>query len=282
MYRVGILGTENSHAKTFTSVINAENSAYPDFEVVALYALELQPSEAIASNYPNIKICTSIEEMVDMVDCAMITARHGKYHKDFAMPFIKAGKPVFIDKPFAITMEDVNEILDTAEEYNVPVMGGSGCKLSLSLLGLKTEMESGAIGAVKNAVVSFPCDVNSVYGGMYFYGSHLVEMVLTLFGYDPISVTAFINNDFLSAVMHYEKLDVYLSFAKSYTAVVYGESGFIAREISISDIYGYEVEHFAEMVRSKSSSLSRKQLAKPIEVLNALEESLRTGTTVAI
>lgn len=275
MYKVGILGTENSHALAFTQLLNTED--YPDFKVTAVYGLEKDPSEKIKAEYPDVEIVDSITKMGDLVDCAMITARHGKYHKPFAMPFIEAGKPVFIDKPFTISIADAEELLDAAKKYNVPVIGGSGCKYSDELIEFKSEIFDGSIGRVESAVMTFAADMKSEYGGFYFYGSHLVEMVMDVFGYDVRSVSAFLNNGHLSAVMRYDEIDVLLSFAKSYTAVAYGEKGYIFKKITTDNIYNYEINHFTEMVRNSVSSMSDDALIKPVIVLNAIEESLRYG-----
>jgi len=281
MFNVGILGTENSHAMAFTEIINdnAEDK-YGDFKVTALYGIEKAPSEAIKAKYPEAVIVDNISDMVGMVDCAMITARHGKYHKPFAMPFIEAGKPVFIDKPFTISISESYELIDTAKKYNVPVMGGSGCKYSDDLLAFKDEIFSGKIGNIQSALMSFAADMKSEYGGFYFYGSHLAEMAMTVFGYDVKSVSAYLKNGHLSAVLRYDELDLMLSFAKSYTAVAYGDKGYVFKNISTDKIYNYEIDHFTEMVRSGKSSMTEDQLIKPIIVLNAIEESLKYRTAI--
>lgn len=277
MYKVAILGTENSHAAAFTQLLNEENSVYTDFKVTALYGIEKAPSEAIAGKFEGITIYESIEDIVGEADCAMITARHGKYHKPFALPFIKAGKPVFVDKPFTISNCDAIELIETAKKLNVPVSGGSGCKYCKEITELKAEISAGNIGTVKNAVISFPADIKSEYGGLYFYAAHAVDMVVEVFGCAPKSVSAFVKNGFLSAVVRYDELDVYISFASSYTAIAYGEKGYIFKNISTNDIYKYEVDHFTEMVRTGISPLSADQLLKPVAILNAIERSLEHG-----
>ena len=284
MFKVGILGTENSHAAAFTGLINSVETKYPDFKVVALYGIDNATSQAIVDKYPgDYTICNSPEEMVDLVDCAMITARHGKYHKPFAMPFIKAGKPVFIDKPFAISNEDAKELLDTAEALGVPVNGGTGCKYCKDFVDFKAEIRDTAkIGNLKNAVMTFAADVHSEYGGFYFYGAHLAEMALNCFGYHPNSVTAYLKNDYLSAVVRYDEYDIYLSFAKSYTAVAYGDKSYVFKTIGLADIYDFEMSHFTEMVRTGKSPMAREELEMPIKLLNAIEQSLKTGLPVAL
>jgi len=260
---------------------------YPDFKVTALYALEKAPSEAIvkAVNDPSIKIVDSPEEMLPLVDCVMVTARHGKYHKPFVMPFIKAGMPAFIDKPVTISIEDTKEILAAAAEKNVPLTGGSGCKFSPQLLELKSEIDAGNIGEIESGIINFPAELTSEYGGMYFYGSHLVEMCLTAFGYDMKSVQAFASETgHLTAVGRYEKFDVVMNFARNgaYLAIAYGKKGNIVKTPDISGIYGAECGKFIEMVRTGKAPMTTEVLTKPVYVLNAIEKSLAEKREVAI
>jgi predicted dehydrogenase len=283
---VGILGTENSHAMAFARSINLpdENGSqrYPDFRVTALYAAENAPSKAIAAACgDDIKIYDSAEEMIGKVDCVMVTARHGKYHMPFALPFIEAGCPAFIDKPFTISPDDTRTLVTAAKKAGVPLCGGSGCKYSRELTALKEEIDSGRYGAVTSAVLNFPADLDSEYGGFYFYASHLTEMTTSLFGSDVLTINAMQKNGFLTAVAGYDTYNVIMNFAKNgrYYAVIYAEKDIIVREIGIADIYSYEVLHFTEMVRTGVSPLTVKQLTAPVFIMNAIERSLDSGKT---
>ncbi|MEA4831479.1 MAG: Gfo/Idh/MocA family oxidoreductase [Oscillospiraceae bacterium] len=291
MYRVGILGTENSHAMAFAKTMNTKNEKgeynYPDFRVTALYALEKSPSEEIVKACPEteIKIVSSPEEMLPLVDCVMVTSRHGKYHLPFAKPFIKAGMPCFIDKPVTISVEDTRELLALAAENKVPLIGGSGCKFSPELLEMKTEIAEGKVGKLYSGIINFPAELESEYGGMYFYGSHLVEMAMTAFGSDILSVSAFASSEgHLTAVARYTKYDIILNFVRNYQyiAIAYGAGGNIVKNPNIGGIYESEVKHFVDMIRTGKSAISTDDLVKPVYVLNAIEKSLAEKREVAL
>lgn len=283
IYRVGILGTENSHAAAFADFFNGGKSC-PDFQVTSLYALEAAPSEAIKAKYPDIEIFDSPEAMLGQVDCVMVTARHGKYHLPFALPFIEAGLPAFIDKPFTISPDDAKALLCAAKKANAPICGGSGCKYSDDLVKLRAELDGGEYGKVKSAVINFPCDLESVYGGLYFYASHLTEMTAALLGYGIEAVTAFEKNGLLTVVAGYKGFNAVMNFAKNgkYYAVVYCEKDIIVRPISIDGIYEAEATKFADMVRTGVSPLTEEQLTAPVYIMNAIERSLKSGKTEAI
>lgn len=290
MYRVGLLGTENSHAMAFAKTLNLpdENTGerlYPDFQVVACYAFEKEPSEAIRQACGSgIVIVENPTQMVSLVDCAMITSRDGKYHKDLAMPFLQAGMPCFIDKPFTVSVEDTRALLDVIEQNNLLVTGGSGCKFVPQLEEMAAEIKAGDIGEVASAVFSFPGDRTSEYSGIFFYGQHLVEMVIKVFGDGIRSVCCFENNGHITALARYDALDVVMNFAPSnkYLAVAYGKKGNIVKELDISGIYPAEVENFVKMVREGKTPVPLSDIVLPVYVLNAMEQSLKSGREVAL
>ena len=280
MYRIGILGTENSHAAAFADIVNTPGSKYEyEFRVAALYAHEKAPSEAIKAKHPDsgIVICDSIEQMLPLVDCVMVTARDGKYHKDFALPFIRAGKPAFIDKPFTTSVGEAQALVAEAAALNVPISGGSGCKYSPEILKLKDEIEKGEIGDVTSAMITFAVDLDSPYSGLWFYSSHLVEEMCTLFGYNVRSVMSFRSGNHLMAVARYDSFDVVLNFENTYTAVVYGTKGWKAIKTTCDGIYEAEFAHFAEMVKTGKSSMTAEQHIIPVRIIVAVKRSLETG-----
>ncbi|MBR6748307.1 MAG: Gfo/Idh/MocA family oxidoreductase [Clostridia bacterium] len=77
----------------------------------------------------NCPIYESLEEMADpeLFDGILIgnCSWYGEDHVELAMPFIKKGIPIFIDKPFASNAKDAALLLKAAREYNCPVFCSS-------------------------------------------------------------------------------------------------------------------------------------------------------------
>lgn len=285
MYRVGMLGTENSHALAFAKEI-CFNELYKDFKITAFYALEKAPSEAIIEKceITGAVIVDDPLEMMDLVDCVIVTNRHGKYHESCSLPFIKKGKPAFIDKPFTIDPAEARDILRTAKQHKVPLTGGSGCKYSPEILELKKLVKEDAFGKIYSGVMNFPASTESEYGGLYFYASHLVEMTMAVYGTDILAISAFINNGHITAIAHYDKYDITMQFAasKKYASIIYAENDVDVRFLDMSSIFKVEFGHFVDMVRTGISPLSDDELLMPVLVMNAIEKSLETKKTVAI
>ena len=62
---------------------------------------------------------------VGEVDAVMITARHGGLHLPFALPYIREGAKLWIDKPITASVEDARELVRLAHEKHLLLCGGS-------------------------------------------------------------------------------------------------------------------------------------------------------------
>ncbi len=70
------------------------------------------------------------------VNCVFIATRHDTHYK-FVMDAIKAGKPVFVEKPLAINLEQLDDIKFTLEKHNGRVMVGFNRRFSKPFLAMK-------------------------------------------------------------------------------------------------------------------------------------------------
>lgn len=282
MFRIGIIGSDNSHADAFSKLVNLPDPKtgeflFPDCKVVGIFGLEKERTEQVAKAGQIEFIAERPEDLIGRVDAVMVVFRHGDLHAEYALPFIKAGIPTWLDKPFTIKNEDAKKIIEAAREYNTLVTGGSTCKYAYDVLMAKNAVEKGSrIGKVKTGVINFPATLENEYGGIYFYGAHLIEMTMAIFGYEPKSVLASENNGVVSAVLKYADLQVTMNFipgAKEYYVVLYGENGTLIREIDISLVYRLGFERFVEMLRTQKLPLPLENLYSVVETFNAVVES---------
>ena len=92
MYRIGILGSENSHASAFSEIFNKpdENGAfkYPDCHVVAVGGHYPESNKEVFEKFGLDFIAEKPEDMLGKVDAVMVTARDGKFHPEVARPFV--------------------------------------------------------------------------------------------------------------------------------------------------------------------------------------------------
>lgn len=276
MYRIGIIGSENSHAMAFSNIFNVEN-AYPDVRVVAVGGDWPEESEKVKQACGVEFVAEKPADMLGKVDAVMVTARHGGRHAEFARPFIEAGLPAFIDKPFTVDPAEAVALAKFARDRNVPLVGGSSTKDVYDVLTLRNLVKTGdSLGGMVNA----PLNMENPYGGFFFYSSHLAEIMLTIFGYTPESVDADEANGSVTAAAHYANFDVTNHFMNGtgyYSAAVFTKARPVLREIDISMCYRHECEAFARMLRTGEMNHSFEELVYPVFYLNAVHEAYKTG-----
>lgn len=289
MFRIGILGTENSHASAFCQIFNKPdengNYLYPDCRVVAVGGHYPESSQALFETYGLEFIAEKPEDLLGKVDAVMVTARDGKFHAEFSRPFIEAGLPMFIDKPFTVDPDEALALAKLAKSNNVPLVGGSSVKRVYDILMMQHAVKSG-LGGIHGGCLAAPVSMNNEYSGFFFYSSHLAEMSLTVFGYNPKAVTAFRSGDDVTVVAEYENYNVTNIFAEgcysAYHCTVFGKDRNYGRDIDISMGHYQECDAFVSMLRSGVMTDDYRELIAPIYYLNAIYESYNTGKTVRI
>lgn len=187
--RVGIIGLDTSHSIAFTKALNAPNAdaIFGGYKVVAAYpqgSLDIKSSvERIEANTNEMKkfgveIVNSIESLLEKVDVILLETNDGRRHLEQALPVLKAGKRMFIDKPMAASLADAMTIFNAARRYNLPVFSAS----SLRYIKGMAEIKNGAAGKILGADVYSPCTLEKTHPDFFWYGIHGVETLFTAMG----------------------------------------------------------------------------------------------------
>lgn len=278
--RIGIIGSDSSHAIKFSKLINSsENSP---FKVVSIFGLDKERTEEVAHAGRIERIVSAPEDMD--VDAIMVLFRDGNLHREYAMPFIKAGIPVFVDKPFAIKLEDCEAMIEEAKRSGTLLTSYSTVRYVKDLVNLVNDVKD--FGELQWGMVGGPCDFCGPYGGPYFYGTHTIEMMLTLFGYDIKGISAKISGSNVVATVRYEGGALVVvnllgpHIQTVFFAGVAGENGSALTKVDISTCYADGLVVFLDMLKSRSLPLAYEQLLTPIKVLTLLEKALALGKDI--
>lgn len=187
--KVGIIGLDTSHSIAFTKELNgadAENQ-YAGYKVVAAYPYGSKDIESSASRIPGyisemktmgVEITSSIQELLNKADVVLLETNDGRLHLEQALQVIKAGKPVFIDKPLAASLADAAKIFKQAQQNKVPVFSSS----SLRFMPSAQEVVNGKIGKVLGADCYSPAQLEPTHPDFFWYGIHGIETLFTVMG----------------------------------------------------------------------------------------------------
>jgi hypothetical protein len=187
--RVGIIGLDTSHATAFTDMINAEKPdpefagvrvvcAYPQGSPDIPSSVSKVPEYIAAVKAKGVEIVSSIPELLERVDAVLLETNDGRPHLEQVIPVLKAGKPVFIDKPIAGSLADTLMIFDLANQYKSPVFSSSSLRY---ISGIKA-LENGTIGEITGCFAYSPCPLEKTHPDLFWYGIHGVEIVFTVMG----------------------------------------------------------------------------------------------------
>lgn len=191
--RAGIIGLDTSHVIAFTTTLNKGPKKPEDAEkvagitVVAAYpqgspdiktSTDRVPEYTAKCKEMGVEIVDSIDELLKRVDCVFLESNDGRVHLEQVRPVLKAGKPVFIDKPIAASLADTIRILDEAKKAGVPMF----CASSLRFGKAVQEVRNGSIGKVQSAETFSPAHLEATHPDLYWYGVHGCESLFTVMG----------------------------------------------------------------------------------------------------
>ncbi|MBC8004553.1 MAG: Gfo/Idh/MocA family oxidoreductase [Verrucomicrobia bacterium] len=187
--RVGIIGLDTSHSIAFTKALNDPNAGetFGNYKVVAAYpqgSLDIKSSVDRIEEYTeeikklDVEIVHSIEELLTKVDVVLLETNDGRRHLEQALPVLKAGKRMFIDKPMTASLTDAMVIFKAAKHYKVPIFSAS----SLRYIKGMDEIKKGSVGIVLGAEAYSPCTLEGTHPDFFWYGIHGVETLFTAMG----------------------------------------------------------------------------------------------------
>ena len=283
MKKIALIGVENSHAPAFAKLIKEKPEKYGDIEIVGVYSYDGAAARKMVDDGLAPMAVDTSSYFIGSVDGVINTARHGDNHYEYSMPYIQAGVPMFIDKPFCIEPHNAREMITTAEKQGTLLCGGSCLKFAPELAALKSEIAEGKFGKILSASLGAPIHMTNPYGNFYFYAGHLAEMLLTMFGL-PQSVYAIARDNAVTALCRYADQEVSLHYVGyTYSVTVHGEKAtkYITCE-NIVDLYESELNEFCNMLRSGKMERSYADLVSPVALLHALYLSFSTEREVPV
>ncbi len=288
MFRLGIIGSDNSHAEAFSNLANIEGSGprIEDVRVTHIYGTDEARTREVATNCKIPNIVTRSEEMLGNVDGVFCVWRHGSKHLNDTLPFIKAGLPAFVDKPLSNSVADARQLIDTALTAKVGFTSFSTLRFCVPtvqwLSTLKETIETPVTG-----MSTGPAEIDSEYDGLVFYAIHAVEMMHATWGYGVTSVTAIEQNKNVMAVCKFASgpivtLNFLYHAAYVFHVTAYGTKGYTQHVVDSSTSYYEGMKVIMETLRTGKWPFTPEQLLEPIQVIAAVLKSLELKREVLL
>lgn len=283
MFKIAILGCENSHANSFLKFI--QEGRYPDTEVIGVYSYDAAAAQKLHDTF-GVPVMPAFDSLVGKVDGIVITARDGKYHYPYAKPYLASGIPMFIDKPITVSETDAVEFMREAKRNNVRLCGGSSCQFLAGVIELAEAVRNETYGRVMGASICCPINLKNDYSGFYFYTQHLIQVMTTILGYDVSSIVANIRDDKAAFIAKYADFDVTGSYSGEgwyYHVSLYGSKACKAIDMPFTgEEFNEEFKEFHDLLLGGEMRQSYDEFIRPVFLLNAIERSSNGGKWVDV
>lgn len=296
--KIGIIGLDTSHVTAFTQLLNDPGHKYhvPGGRVVVAYPggspdfeLSISRVQGFTDQLRNeygVQIVDSIEAVAEQSDAILLESVDGRVHLDQFSKIAPYGKPVFIDKPLAVSSEHARQIADLAAKHGAPVMSTSALRFAEGLTQVLADGEKGAIIGVD---AFGPMSIQPTQPGYFWYGIHTVEMVFATFGQNCVDVTATANEDHDVIVGRwadgrFATLRGNRKGNSSFGAVVHREKGsqFVDIYSNPKPYYASLLERIVPFFQGKGAAIDFAETIQVIRFIEAANESRGTGKTVAL
>ncbi|MGE0443168.1 MAG: Gfo/Idh/MocA family protein [Gemmatimonadales bacterium] len=184
--RVGVIGAGawgRNHVRTVAAMADAELAGVCD----------LSPAvrDRTARAYPGVLVTDSVDALLERSD-AVVVASTARTHGPLGLAALRAGKPVLIEKPFALTGAEAAEVAAESARLGVPALVGHLLEFHPVVEYLKRMVDEGALGEVFY-LYSQRLNLGQVRpdeNALWSLGPHDVSVALYLMGEAPVSVSA--------------------------------------------------------------------------------------------
>jgi hypothetical protein len=299
MIKIGIMGMSagNAHPYSWSAIVNGQFDAdeitrvgYPavaaylqanidtlgltDARVTHVWTQDQEISESIAKTTGIDHVVANAEDMIGQVDAIFLSRDDPENHVSMAKPFIDAGIPIFIDKPLASTLEDLQYFSDEVAKGKL-IMSCSSMRYAVEARNTKIEFPT--LGKLELITATGKKD-------WIKYGVHMLEGVFMLLDdAKPLTVKHIGQTGKDIVHLTFEgglqvTVNLFMEIAGTFQISVFGQQAW--RLIEIKNSYAMFRDNIIEFVRSVHEGKSRLDFVKTeniIRTLIAAKESLQQG-----
>ena len=287
--RAGMIGLDTSHVPAFAKIFNSSKATgdVAGVKVVAGYpgGTDIPASKDRVAKFTDqlrgmkIEIVDTIPSLLGKVDVVLLESVDGRIHLEEAIPVIKAGKPLWIDKPVAGSLADAIVIFELAKKHNVPCFSASSARFST---GLAAVLKDEKVGAVAGAATWGPCSYSPWTPDMFFYGIHGIEPLFALMGRgcESVSRVATKDTDFVTGVWQDGRIGTYRGLRKNAASagqMVYGAKGIAEVPKLGGNAYEALCGEIGKFFKTGKSPVSAEETIEIFTFMEAADESKRRG-----
>ncbi len=162
MLKLSAIGLETTHGYIYPALINGYDpdqlransldivwkifpthgkpSVDADARIVACYDPDPARARRVADACLIERVCESVEDATRDVDGVLILSGDATAHAEQAKPALRAGLATFVDKPFASTEADAEEVAEAADRASAPLFCTSALRFAPQTVALRARL----------------------------------------------------------------------------------------------------------------------------------------------
>ena len=133
-------------------------------------------AEVFAKKY-DVKIAKNYYDMVGKVDGVILSDYYATgWWPQLSKPYLESGMPSLINRPFALSLNEMNEMVNRAKEHNAPILVPSSDETMLETIRARhrVQMLLDKGGHVTGAMAFEPCDEYAAHGVHSIYNLYTI------------------------------------------------------------------------------------------------------------
>ena len=257
------------HANNYPKFIADECG--DEFEVAYAYAEIDKPDGLTTDQWCEkfgVQRCASISEVVEKSDCIIVLSPDNpERHLDLCREPLASGKPVYVDKTFALSKDVAKKIVGIGEAHNTPFFSTSALRFANELKDVKREDI---------------CFINSRGPGNFdTYAIHQIEPIVVLMGADVKRIMSVgsgkyesmvieFSNDRRAVMSHYGwtgvDFDITVNYKDGTTHVI----------PQMSDYFPNFIKSLCEFFRTGKVFAEHKETVSVMGIIEAGNKALKT------
>ncbi|MBT2644678.1 Gfo/Idh/MocA family oxidoreductase [Bacillus sp. ISL-41] len=292
---IGMIGLDTSHCLEFTKLLNGpEHPFHIDGGKVAyafpFYSEDLPISKDRVQGYTetlrdelSVKITSSIAETAETSDAILLTAVDGRKHLELFKQLLPYKIPVFLDKPLALSMKEAREIYALAEEHNIPIMSSSSLRYADSFNTVIDNKKD----EISGIYVHGPLPMQPLMPGYFWYGIHMIEMVIATMGTGANNVTVKTSNEHETVIIEWEDgrhaiIRGEYEWHSRFGATLHTKNGFHLADISkdTKPFYASLLERVITFFQTKESPVPKEETLEVIKLIEMINKKRNMGTVL--
>lgn len=236
--------------------------------VTHVWTQNLIISEHIAKASKIENVCEKMEDMIGNIDAVLLARDDGENHFEMALPFLKSGIPVFIDKPFALSLSDANKMLAEQRNEN-QIFTCSSLRFAKELI--LTEEDKKNIGSIKFVE-------GSVMKKWSTYAIHILEPLVSQLPDRGklLDVKTIKNSNIHQVLINWKNVSAYLKVTGDTPVPLeikfFGDKGSVSKTFFDSfNAFKSSLERYVKVINNETDNFNRDET---LEIVNIIEKGL--------